>query len=150
MKEIVLKICRWLLPLLGISTISSCGEGSPFDGGYAMYGTPTMNFRVKGKVVDKDTGNPIKDISVNAFKPKAYDLECQTVTDENGGFEVLGHSFPSDTVYLKFTDVDGDDNGGSFVYKEQAVYVKKIKKGDGAWDAGDYEADEVEIKMKKL
>ena len=133
--------------MLGLTSISACKD-SVLDS-YAMYGVPTMNFRVKGTVVDKDTGNPIKDISVNAFRPNAYDLDCQVKTDEYGRFDISGHTFPSDSVYLKFTDVDGEDNGGSFVYKEQAVFVKKVKEGDGGWIEGDYESENVEVKMNK-
>lgn len=52
---------RILLYLLGLLGFASCGKTE--DPTPAMYGTPTAEFTVKGRVVDPD-GNPVENIRV--------------------------------------------------------------------------------------
>ena len=110
-----------------------------------MYGTPVVEFSVKGKVVDPD-GNPIKgiEISHDYMGRKVYTSEDGTFdyTSEDIGFEM-------ETVTLEFTDIDGEENGGDFQTQEVSIPVQQTDPGDGAWDNGKYEAEGVEIILTK-
>lgn len=155
MKDLFLRFCRWALPLLGVTAAISCDNviespnmyGSP-PSGYdtpVMYGTPVVEFSVKGKVMDPD-GNPIQgiEISHDYSGHKVYTLEDGTFdyASEDIGFEM-------ETVTLEFTDIDGADNGGDFQSKEVAVPVAQTDPGDGLWDNGEYAAEDVEIVLEK-
>ena len=52
---------RILLYLLGLLGFASCGKTEDLPP--VMYGTPTAEFTVKGRVVDPD-GNPVENIRV--------------------------------------------------------------------------------------
>lgn len=146
MKDLLLRFCRWALPLLGISSVISCDGNSliPMYGTQvAEYGTPTMEFRVTGKVTDSHTGEPLKGISVSCDD----DWEDPEVfTSENGEFVYESYAFPSDEVLLKFKDLDGEENG-FYIHEELKVMLKQSKPGSGNWDQGLYIAEGVEVKM---
>lgn len=156
MRDLFLRFCRWALPLLGVTAAISCDNviespdmyGCP-PSGYedmpVMYGTPTVEFRVKGKVVDPD-GNPIKGIEIyhDYSGHKVYTLE-------DGSFDYASEDigFEMETVTLEFTDIDGEENGGDFQSQEVPVPVAQTDPGDGLWDNGEYAAEDVEIVLEK-
>ena len=154
MKDLFLRFCRWALPLLGVAAVTSCEivapamYGSPpsgYDDMVCMYGTPVVEFSVKGKVVDSE-GNPIPgiEISHDYSGHKVYTLEDGSFdyTSEDNGFEM-------ETVTLEFTDIDGEENGGDFQSQEVPVPVQQTEPGDGAWNNGKFEAENVEIVLAK-
>ena len=55
MKNIIIRICKWLLPLFGVSAVS-CDEGGfqPSD----EYGTPHADFEIKGRVLESSRSRP--------------------------------------------------------------------------------------------
>lgn len=122
--------------------ISSCGAFISPD----MYGTPTMEYRVSGKVTDSETGNPIPGIEVEYYH--CWNGDQTVLTSDDGGFEVEAMHSPSDDVTLKFTDIDGPENG-EYEPLELEVKLDKVAESSGAWDDGDYAADNVEVKMTK-
>ena len=156
MKDLFLRFCRWALPLLGVAAAISCDNViespkmyGPPPSGYedmpVMYGTPTVEFRVKGKVMDSD-GNPIQGIEIS------HDYSGHKVyTLEDGSFDYASEDigFEMETVTLEFTDIDGEENGGDFQSKKVAVEVEQTEPGDGEWNNGKFEAEGVEIIMTK-
>lgn len=151
MKQLFLKLCRWILPLLGISGVVGCD--SPFNpvDMYGCppleYGTPVMDFRVSGKVTDSATDEPIKGIAVT--HPESFNAPDTVWTAADGTFSFTGNGFPSDKVRLKFTDVDDDENGGLHMPQEADFELQQAEKGDGSWNSGFFTADNVKVTLEK-
>lgn len=154
MKNLFLKLCRALLPLFGVTTAISCDNvilgpdmyGSPV----AEYGTPVMEFRMKGKVVDSMTGEPVKGVAVTNADPEQMWESADTVfTSADGSFDVHGYDFPSEKRLLKFTDVDGEENGMYFTDDVELSLVKK-ETGDGRWFSGVYIAEDVLVRLEPV
>ncbi len=111
----------------------------------AEYGTPTMEFRVKGKVVDSYTGKPVKGIAVSTDD----DWEDPVVvTSDNGEFVYESYGFPKDKIKLKFTDVDFNEDG-AYLSEELEIELKKISEGSGTWDEGVFIAEDVMVKLNE-
>lgn len=148
MKNLMLRFCRWALALLGISAFDSCAVmyGSPIpDDIVAMYGTPTMEYRVTGKVQDAVTEAPVEGIEVNFFDSMAGPRT--THTSEEGEFEVVAMESPTDKVVLQFVDVDGEENG-VYISEDIEVSLVKAEDGDGNWSSGVYIAEDVLVKLE--
>lgn len=111
----------------------------------AMYGTPMVEFSVKGRVVDADS-NPIPNIEVTWGN-----MYGKTVTAEDGTFEYRNEEigFEMNDVTLTFTDVDGEENGGDFETEEVQVSLTQTDPGDGNWDCGEYSADDVVVVLDR-
>lgn len=147
MKDLFLRICRWLLPFFGVSAVISCDNvingpdmyGCPT----AEYGTPTMAFRVSGKVVDSYTGKPVKGIAVSCDDDWEDPL---VITSEDGEFVYESSALPFDVVKLKFKDSDHDENG-LYITKEVEVTLQQSESGSGSWNAGLYVAEGLSVKM---
>lgn len=145
MKNFILNLCRTLLGILGFSFVSACdGEGTspvPMYGVPAEYGSPYAEYFVKGKVTD-DAGKPIKGIAVTG-----PDKSVDTVfTSADGSYELNGDFFPVETIDVKFTDVDDEENGGWFATQEKHVALEQQKEGQG-WYFGVFGALGVDVKM---
>ena len=144
MKDLFYRFCRWALPFLGVSTVISCDNvfnGPDMYGTQvAEYGVPVMEYKVSGKVTDKDTGAPIKGIQVTSEESLA-----QVFTSATGEFTCEGATFPDDKVTITFEDIDGYENG-AYVTQEIEVAVEKSEDGSG-WFAGVYIADDVLVKL---
>ena len=94
-----------------------------------MYGTPSADYEIKGKVLDAD-GDPIKGIKVNvqddwhsAFTSQG--TECQSL--DNGDYSVRIKTFPTDKLHLIVQDIDGAENGGEFEEKTVELDFSKIE-----------------------
>ena len=145
------RLIYFLMALLGFGS-AGC---EPESYGVAEYGVPMVNYQVKTRVVDSE-GNPIKDIEVTLSGSEdfsyswAYVLE--TTTQEDG---TLANSRTHDMMgvsklYIRLTDVDGEENGGEFESVKMSVddlESKRIKKGDG-WYSGEYEL-KAKVQLKK-
>ena len=144
MKDLFYRFCRWALPFLGVSTVISCDNvfDSPdmYGTQVAEYGVPVMEYKVSGKVTDKDTGAPIKGIEVTSEESLA-----QVFTSETGEFTCEGATFPDDKVTITFKDIDGEENG-AYLTQEIEVAVEKSENGSG-WFAGVYIADDVLVTL---
>ena len=103
-----------VLALLGFA---ACAETS------VEYGTPTMDFWVRGKVISDD-GKALKDIQVIVKNENAYynDEEGELVRMNDTIYTDSGGEFVSqmmrdgwvDTKKLIFNDIDGEAIGGTF------------------------------------
>lgn len=145
MRNYILNLCKTLLGILGFSFVSACdGEGTspiPMYGVPVEYGSPYAEYFVKGKVTD-DAGKPIKGIAVTA-----PDKSVDTVfTSADGSYELNGGFFPVETIDVKFTDVDDEENGGWFATQEKHVALEQQKEGQG-WYFGVFGALGVDVKM---
>ena len=105
-----------------------------------------MEFKVTGKVTDSETETPVKGISVTYIQYNERERPDTVWTDEDGRFLYESHDFPSDSLKFKFTDVDGEENGGEFETKVVTVPVTQTAPGDGSWDLGDY-SGEVDVTL---
>ena len=140
--------------LLGILGFSACTEGensitdekkNGIDDIPCMYGTPTIEYRVKGKVTDTE-GSPIKGIVVSS----ANDTGLGAVTNEDGSFTTNKVSDMSIYGTLTFTDTDGEANGGDFAttsVKLENLPAVKLTDGKG-WYTGEYEVT-ADVKLTK-
>lgn len=150
MRNLILRICRWGLALLGISSLECCRVmyGSPvvmYGAPIAEYGVPTMEYRVTGKVQDAVTEAPVEGIEVNFFDSMAGPMT--THTSEEGEFEVVAMESPTDKVILQFVDVDGEENG-VYISEDIEVSLVKAEEGDGNWSSGVYIAEDVLVKLE--
>ena len=141
---------RWynavLAALMSMLGYESCSLNSPDE-----YGTPTVDYQVKGFVTDL-LGTPIQGIKVRAPYSYIDGSEGQSVlTDENGRFELDEfHSEYNDKLIVE--DIDGEDNGGEFQSDTIKVWdlpKKQIEKGSG-WYEGKYEVTaKIKLKLKE-
>ena len=143
---------KLLYLLLGLLGFSACSEGEnsnktrdDIDNIPCMYGTPTVEFTIKGKVTDS-AGVPIKGIVVSLDR----NSDLSAVTGEDGSFTT--NKVRAINIYgtLTFTDTDGDANGGDFATKDVSVEnlpTVKIKDGEG-WYNGEYEVT-ADVKLTK-
>jgi len=140
-----------LISFLGFA--SSC---DPIGGGKAMYGTPTAEFVVKGKV-GTDINSPVAGIKVemnmeitNGTEKVSYLLNSTSSAESTGAYKVTGggQSPGNQTFKIKFTDVDGALNG-EFETLDTTIVFKdpKFVNGDGSWYVGQTEK-EVNVKLK--
>ena len=109
------------------------------------YGCPIVEFSVKGRVVDADS-NPIQNIEISHPETGYY-----TRTAEDGSFKYEGGltGFELSEVTIIAQDTDGEENGGDFQTQEVSIPVQQTDSGDGAWDNGKFEAENVEIVLTK-
>jgi len=136
------KLFNYLLVLLGFAATTSCEDTNMNM--ECMYGTPTMDFEVSGKVVNKDSA-PIAGIKVSCdiFTDPG---RATAFTAADGSFQISGTAI---SPTLNFKDVDGPENGGEFADKTQEISVNQIEKGDGNWYMGKYIAKGVVIEMEE-
>lgn len=133
----------YLMALLGFGA-QGCDKLENAFGGeeVCMYGTPTVEFHLSARVVDKD-GNPIQGIEV---RPNSG-IPCLNKTgfsDYLGVINAYYHDtgFAGDIHEVIFYDVDGEANGGEFAQLKLDISdkVTKVEEGDG-WDQGSFKAD---------
>lgn len=134
------KFFNYILVLLGFATTTSCEVISPA----CEYGTPTMDFEVSGKVVNQDS-TPIAGIKVSCRIFAAPGI-ATALTSEDGSFFISGTGM---SPLLEFEDIDGPENGGEFAAKTEEIKVDRVKKGDGHWYLGKYEAKDVVVEMEE-
>lgn len=133
-----------LLAALGFST--SCSHSQK-----DMYGTPTCDYKVKGRVTDTE-GNAIIGISVTLHNNNQSSSFVSTTTTKNGVFETkLLSTSEHDYHLVTFKDVDGKYNGGEFNSQTLDLNTNftrtKVKDGEG-WYQGEFEYS-ADVKLTK-
>ena len=150
------KILYFMLSALGFSACSDIENGDKKSDDWqdipCMYGTPTTEFVVKGKVTDS-AGVPIKGIVISSKGINSFDdgSGLSAVTADDGTFTTNKMREFGVLGTLIFTDTDGVANGGDFATLE--VDIAKLpksqtKEGDGAWNMGGYEVT-ADVKLRK-
>jgi len=148
-----------LMALLGIGSCSEINnEDDPFKGMVAMYGTPSAQYSVKGKVVD-EKGKAIQGLQVilgsryyNSggviYDQNYFPIDTLT-TDSNGIYQFdSGTVFPVQNLEVDVNDIDGTAGGGEF--NSATTVVKDIEyKGGSGWYRGKADIKVPDIKLKK-
>lgn len=142
--------------------ISLLGFGSSCDlaGGKAMYGTPTADFIVKGKVEAATANSPVAGIKVEMSQQiDSPNGKVDVVLDQSVSLEGIGNyqvsddgAFPDNQTYrIRFTDVDGAQNGEFETLDTTIVFQNpKFSGGDGNWYHGKTEkVIQIKLKAKK-
>lgn len=183
MKIAYLKLKNWLLlTALGVLGLSACGAAKtaaeepaaaddnkvqrprPRDEIAVMYGVPTMNFTIKGKVLD-EAGQPVKGAQV-VLVNQTVDIEpdrmeednpyvmdylrgASDTTDAAGSFQAAVRDVPVDVQRVIVRDIDGEANGS---FANQMFEVKftegdQTRPGKG-WDRGD-RVKEITVRVEK-
>jgi putative lipoprotein (rSAM/lipoprotein system) len=166
----LIKGTNWALAgILGILGFSKCDD---ITNNKMEYGTPKTDYVIKGAVVDKASGKPIKGIKVNIvyepilmygtqwtdYSPKEAVIP-EAITDETGEFmlmetsvygikakEIIEQKFP-----VAITDIDGEKNGS---FESNTLYIDyegaiQTKKGKGWYDGEYTKTVNVELTEKK-
>ena len=154
-----MKTNKWMTRLLSGALISlgftSCDNETTDDVYPLEYGSPSVDYRVKGTVTD-DAGNPIENIRViirNAWDntPNPY-MDDTVYTDKQGEFaNEMNTTGGIGKQKVYFDDIDGEANGGTFQSDSTDLAdmeSTQVKEGSGNWYQGQYEFT-VEKKLKK-
>jgi len=148
-----------LLALLGIGGCSDINnEDNPFREMMLMYGTPTAQFSVKGKVTD-EKGNAIQGLQVilgNRFYDNSsvtYDhhyFPVDTLTTDSDGVYQFESSriSPIENLQVDVNDIDGAAGGGEFNSATTVVRNIEYKDGNG-WYRGKADIKVSDIKLEK-
>lgn len=137
-------------------------QPNPREPQVTVYGVPTVDFSVKGRVVDAN-GKPVKGLHVllidsridpdNLPQNEYWDAELRRMsdtTDAQGGFEVNGSDRPWEKMRVMVRDIDGAKNGS---FEQQLVDIEFGEPESGnkpvsQWQLGTKKA-EILIKMKR-
>ena len=133
------RLCQWLLGVLGISaSISSCIP-LKFE-----YGEPNMDYSVKGKVVDAESGAGVAGIEV-CHIPHGDQVDT---TGFDGSFEISGNTLPTEELQLRLKDIDPAKDG-NYKSAETTVQLQQTADGKGHWFKGTFEAADVVLKVEE-
>ena len=179
MKRRYLTLKNWLLAtLLGAFGLGACHSAKPAaattptpppdddpvteqpkprDPVVLMYGVPTMNFVVQGRVVDEQ-GQPVKGMQVVLLNrnvdltpdnmqddnpyAQEYIRNSSDTTDADGRYRVSTTDTPASRGQLIVRDIDGPRNGS---YRSQLLdihYDSDHAQGAGGWNRGTVETTE--------
>lgn len=154
-----MKTNKWMTRLLSSALVAlgftACDDENDPEDYPVEYGTPTVDYRVKGTVTD-DTGNPIENIRVIIrYKwdntPNPY-MDDTVYTDKQGEFaNEMNTTGGIGKQKVYFDDIDGEANGGTFQSDSTDLAdmeSTQVKEGSGNWYQGQYEFT-VEKKLKK-
>ena len=123
-----------------------------------MYGTPTAQYSVKGRVTD-EKGNSIQGLQVILGKryydnsgviyDQHYYLIDTLTTDSNGVYQYdSGKAFPVENLQVDVNDIDGTAGGGEF--NSATTVIKNIEyKGGSNWYVGKADIEVPTFKLKK-
>lgn len=149
MKKWFLNLCRGLLALLGVAVVISCEDN--LGNAIVMYGSPTADYSVKGKVVNMNL-EALKGIKVKPLYDN-YPPDSTSVTDAQGAFSIERKSlggveqdqFGKGQYFVRL--IVEDPSG---VYNKDTVKVDlvQVKESDG-WYRGGFEAKDAKITMLK-
>ena len=136
-------------------------EPQPREPQVTVYGVPTVDFAVKGRVVDGN-GKPVKGLRVTLINSdidpdnlpdtphwKEQKARVSDTTDAEGNFNVRTTDRPWEKVRVLVTDIDGNENGS---FEQQLLDVEfgepvQGNKPVSSWNLGEKNA-EVTVKMK--
>ena len=138
-----IKGTNWALAgLLGLLGFSNCVIVDT----RVEYGSPSVDYKVKGLVANKADGKPIEGIQVSLRYPKPDDTfpvlnSDSVITNAKGEFEIIGNyyncmesSYKIMPVYVD--DIDGEKNG---LFQSDTLQVnfqnaEQTKKSNGWYD----------------
>lgn len=139
----------FLISVLGFTSASSLLGG-------CMYGSPSADYIVRGKIEVDKTNNPIAGIKVEMSIKKEYEtgkvfVGVSSDASENDGTYIVcaNGEYPVDqTCNIKFTDIDGSQNGDYETLDTTIVFQNpELTGSSGQWDEGET-TKEVNVKLK--
>lgn len=104
-----------------ITLLLSCNKDSEQD----WSGMEYMTFKISGKVTD-GAGSPLAGISVEA-------LGYETLTRADGTYLLEGRGGSSTSVFVNFSDKDGQENGGFYMGSSAGVQLEYVKGKHGPY-----------------
>jgi putative lipoprotein (rSAM/lipoprotein system) len=128
----------FLISVLGFSSASSLLGG-------CMYGSPVSDYAVQGKIEADKTINPIAGIKVemsiekDSENGKVIVGTSSAVSGNDGTYVVFanGKNPIDQTCKIKFTDIDGSQNGEYETLDTTIVFQNPVfTGGSGQWDEG--------------
>ena len=147
-----------LLALFGISGCNAIDNEEDNGIMYVMYGSPTAQYSIKGKVTD-EAGKVIPELEVTFYGMWTDDagysysrpIAAPIKTDVKGTYDMTGNGFPYNRLKVKIVDSDGPLNGGDFASDSTIVSVefKKDKKDNNYWYHGEANVAVPTVKLKK-
>ena len=138
MKTIILRCFNFLL-----LAFLSCLRISSSEQVMAMYGVPSGEFQVSGRVKNLKL-NPIRNIEIEIQDLKNNSLGV-TTTAKDGSFQFNYQGWPHSGIYLISRDIDGCRNGG---YLSDTTHVKLVYPQQG-WNQGKAKVDQnITLKYK--
>lgn len=140
MRNIITKISRWILAAMGFAAVSGCnGDGTGGIMPAPEYGVPVASFEVKCTMTDKETGAPVKGVTMTAGgsytendgngNEVERDYICAEAVEHEGGIYIMnGYEDigSADELQVKLTDPYPEKDGH---YKD-SIYVVKTDKID--------------------
>lgn len=166
MNRFIKKLYRCSLALIGLGLASGCENDSdnPSLGGAMAYGSPYATFEMKGRVIDRQTGDPVKGVSLTCgytvlkkgedgtYIREYIPLPYAKLSVNDGGSFIMESKFSGhdNLMPVFFTDDDPEADGHyqDDLYMVQMEPVRKYDK-ENAFHTGHYKAKNVEIKVKK-
>ncbi len=150
------RVLGTVLVLLGFSACTNYLDDDDDPGKMiCMYGVPSAQYNVKGKVIDADTKQAIPGIRVISGRIGISDgkewltyYPDTVYTDTKGKFETVRRDHPAEKYRFIWEDVDGESNGS---YKKDSIDVDikgKYINGEGYWYQGEKDIN-VTLKIKK-
>lgn len=137
MKRKFIKASNYALGLLLISIgFSSCNKDDDDGRIMLMYGTPSADYEMSGKVTDNEN-NPIAGIKVS--HPRSYTNAGQegVITDKDGNYKLNTKGFAPGELKLTIEDIDGVVNGEFATKQKTETFKDSDYTGkDGAWHEG--------------
>lgn len=119
-----------------------------------MYGTPSADFIIRGKVTDVNTNQPIPKIRIVVPFLHSADYGDTVYTNLNGEYVVKQNDFPifSEPRRVLASDVDGEENGLYLSDTLEFSFTKndRIKRGSGSWYEGTFEKKNQNFSLKKV
>lgn len=135
------KLIRWILGILGFSTVAtSCEVIDNIGGGgmVCMYGTPSADYVFNVEVIDSESHAPIEGLQLD-ISGHSSEYEYTPVTTSAEGKATLRlQTFPENNHTLFVQDVDGEENG---LYASTRVIVSTDENdyknpGNSGWYKG--------------
>lgn len=127
-----------LISILFATIFISCNINQEVD--YA-------DFRVSGRVVEKNTNRPIENIQIS-LKNNALGVFSKTLTNTNGQFliEALNGGYVIDSVCVVAQDIDSVQNG---CYEKDSIFVF-LQKNDSGFEQAPASAEDLLFQLNKI
>jgi len=136
-------IKKFLMFFLGLLGFVSCTSEDGNGGNGEEYGTPTIGYKILGKVLDSES-NPIDSVKVRYFSNAGSNMANDSLFTNREGF----FSFSDENIYGSNSKFVFEKEG----YEKDSISVhyssEDIKGGDGHWNLGTATKGIV-VKLKK-
>lgn len=146
---------RLLSTMLVLLGFTSCDKEEPL-----MYGTPYTTYYIQGKILN-EIKEGIPDIKLEILSRHSnnngsniwFNPCCDPIiTNAEGGFSVDFSAFPTGTIRVIATDIDGAENGA---FAKDSIDIEitdadYTNKGDGAWDRGTARKENIILELKQI